>query len=247
MRESSTIVTNQDDDSAPEPRESTVRHPDEAPPPSRQRRPARAPCSRREAAHRQGADSHARLRPCGLREDHASRPVGDRQTYRTPFAWVSLDAMDADPARLWSHVLTALQEVHDSAGQRSFAGVRRRTPRDRRDSAPAADRGAHRLPSDGPRTRGLAHRGQPCRATRRSARSWISPRAPSKSSSRAATTRLPIARLRAHGDLLELRARDLSISPDRGRALFREADVRSRAVTSGGSPSGPRAGSRGSV
>ena len=39
---------------------------------------------------------------------------------RTAFAWVSLDAMDSDPARLWGHVIAALQEVHGRAGERSL-------------------------------------------------------------------------------------------------------------------------------
>ena len=36
---------------------------------------------------------------------------------------------------------------------------------------------------------------------------------------------MPIARLRAHGDLTELRARDLSVSSTEANALFRHADV----------------------
>src|SRR5262245_26405806 len=39
---------------------------------------------------------------------------------RTDFAWVSLDPMDSDPVRLWGHVITALQHVHDRAGERSL-------------------------------------------------------------------------------------------------------------------------------
>ena len=106
---------------------------------------------------------------------------------RTAFAWVSLDAMDSDPARLWGHVIAALQEVHGRAGERSlmaFAAGRERLPR----------RGFRSSSKSSPtalRSSSCSRTGTPSRAapaTRRSACSWIAPRAQSRSSSRAATT-----------------------------------------------------------
>ena len=41
----------------------------------------------------------------------------DSQT--TPFAWVSLEESDADPVRLWVHLIRALQPVHRRVGERS--------------------------------------------------------------------------------------------------------------------------------
>ena len=39
---------------------------------------------------------------------------------QTGFAWVSLDPMDGDPARLWGHLVTAVRQVHARAGERSL-------------------------------------------------------------------------------------------------------------------------------
>ena len=146
---------------------------------------------------------------------------------RTAFAWVSLDARDSDPARLWSHVISALQEVHGRAGERSLrafaAGPRA-----------IAETGLPLLVeelSDCPPVvlvledwHAVASR--VCDETVER-RSWNAP--PSAVQvviSSRHDPRLPIARLRAHGDLTELRARDLSVSSTEADALFREADVR---------------------
>ena len=160
---------------------------------------------------------------------------------RTAFAWVSLDAMDSDPARLWAHVITALQEVHERVGERSLmafaAGPRA-----------VAETGLPLLveelgqPSGRPRARGLARRREPC--LRRVAQRVRGSR-PSEVQVVISTRhdpRLPIARLRAHGDLTELRARDLSVSATEAVALW--ATSGSQRTTSASSPSGPRAGWR---
>jgi ATP/maltotriose-dependent transcriptional regulator MalT len=145
---------------------------------------------------------------------------------RTAFAWVSLDAMDSDPARLWGHVITALQDVHGPVGQRSLRAF-----------------------AAGPRA--IAETGLPllldelseCPSVVLVLEDWhtaASPvcdetmgvfldRAPSTVQVVVSSRRDPnlhIARLRAHGDLTELRARDLSVSFVEADALLREADVR---------------------
>ena len=145
---------------------------------------------------------------------------------RTAFAWVSLDAMDSDPARLWGHVITALQDVHGPVGQRSLKAF-----------------------SAGPRA--IAETGLPllvdelseCPPVVLVLEDWHTAASPVCDETmgvfldRAPSTvqvvissrhdpRLHIARLRAHGDLTELRARDLSVSSIEADALLREADVR---------------------
>ena len=144
---------------------------------------------------------------------------------RTAFAWVSLDAMDSDPARMWGHVIAALHEVDESAGQRSLIAV-----------------------AAGPRA--IAETGIPllvdelanCPPVVLVLDDWhtVSNRAcdetvgtfvdlaPSTVQVVVSSRHDPglrIARLRAHGDLTELRARDLSVTPIEARALFQEADV----------------------
>src|SRR5512132_4744070 len=130
---------------------------------------------------------------------------------RTAFAWVSLDAMDSDPARLWGHVVTALQDVHGSVGQRSLRAF-----------------------AAGPRA--IAETGLPllldelseCPPVVLVLEDWHTvastacdetigvflDRAPSTVQVVISSRHDPdlhIARLRAHGDLTELRARDLSV------------------------------------
>ena len=148
------------------------------------------------------------------------------ETDRTVFAWVSLDAMDSDPARLWSHVIAALQRVHARAGERSLAAF-----------------------AAGPRS--IAETGLPllvdelsdCPPVVLVLEDWHvvasrecdetlamfverSPDSVQIVVSSRYDPRLPIARLRAHGLLAELRARDLSVSPAEADALFRSADLR---------------------
>ena len=145
---------------------------------------------------------------------------------RTPFAWVSLDAMDSDPARLWGHTITALQEVHGRAGERS-----------------------HMAFAAGPRA--IVETGLPllvdelsdCPPVVLVLEDWhtvasracdetvgvfvdLAPSAVQVVISSRHDPRLPIARLRAHGDLTELRARNLSVSSTEAEAIFRRADVR---------------------
>ena len=135
---------------------------------------------------------------------------------RTAFAWVSLDAMDSDPARLWAHVITALQEVHERvvSAHLAFAAG----PSGRRDRASAPHR---RLSDSRPVVLVLEDWRTESRACDESLSLFVD-RAPSEVQVVISTRhdpRLPIARLRAHGDLTELRARDLSVSATEAVAL----------------------------
>ena len=89
------------------------------------RRTSRRICSQRTQLVeklREGRDSTLTLvcAPAGYGKTTLLAQWATTDTGRTAFAWVTLDAMDADPARLWGHVITALQQVYDRAGERSL-------------------------------------------------------------------------------------------------------------------------------
>ena len=142
------------------------------------------------------------------------------------FSWVSLDAMDSDPARLWGHVITALQDVHGRAGQRSLAAFAAGPKAITETALPLL---IEEL-ADCPRVVIVLEdwhnvEGRACEETI----GMFVDRAPSAVQVVMSTRHdppLPIARLRANGDLTEIRARDLSVSPDEAAKLLREVDVR---------------------
>ena len=74
----------------------------------------------------------------------------------TPFVWVSLDTGDADPVRLWSHVIRGFQAVHPPVGDTSLGQLRRWTRRGRPGCRPDTRRGARERARARPRPRGLA-------------------------------------------------------------------------------------------
>jgi ATP/maltotriose-dependent transcriptional regulator MalT len=144
---------------------------------------------------------------------------------RNAFAWVSLDARDSDPARLWGHVITALHAVHDRAGERSSI-VLGAGPRAIAETA---------LPL-------LIDELMDCPPVVLVLEDWHAvesragdetlgefvDRAPGAIQIVVSSRRDPglaIARLRAHGDMTEVRERDLSISSTQARAFFRQAGI----------------------
>src|SRR5580765_1002857 len=147
----------------------------------------------------------------------------DRQSTR--FVWVSLDTGDADPVRLWSHVIRGLQAVHPTVGDASLEELRGGPGAvvsgvvpalvDELDdapelvliledwhscSSPANDEALDLFVSQ------IATVVQVVVATR-------------------ADPRLPLARLRAHDELLEVRADQLRLSDAEATELFARADV----------------------
>jgi LuxR family maltose regulon positive regulatory protein len=142
----------------------------------------------------------------------------------TPFVWVSLDTGDADPVRLWSHVIRGLQAVHPTAGETSLdelgggpgavvSGVP--TLVDELDeapelvlvledwhlcSSPANDEALDLFVSQVPPVV------QVVVATR-------------------SDPRLPLARLRAHDELLEVRADELRLTDAEAAELFARAGI----------------------
>ena len=139
---------------------------------------------------------------------------------------MSLDPLDSDPARLWGHVITAIQQIHKRAGQRSLMAF-----------------------AAGPRA--ITETGIPLFVEELSdcpdlvlvLEDWHTvasatcdetvgmfvdhaPDAVQVVISSRHDPHLPIARLRAHGELTELRADDLSVSTAEAKALFRDAEPR---------------------
>src|ERR1700712_5070089 len=50
--------------------------------------------------------------------------VGTRTPTATRFAWVSLDANDAEPVRFWRHVLASVARAEPTVGRRSMPALR---------------------------------------------------------------------------------------------------------------------------
>ena len=145
---------------------------------------------------------------------------------RTPFVWVSLDELHSDPPRLWGDVITALHAVHEHAGVRSRTAF-----------------------AAGPRA--IAETGLPLlveeladcppmvlvledwhavasRVCDQTVGAFVerAPRTIQVVVSSRSDPRLPVARLRAHGELTEIRARDLRVSSDEAAFLLRGAGLR---------------------
>jgi LuxR family maltose regulon positive regulatory protein len=147
----------------------------------------------------------------------------DRRSTR--FVWVSLDTGDTDPVRLWSHVIRGLQAVHPTVGDTSL-GELRGGPRavvsgvvptlvDELDDA--ADlvlvlEDWHSCSSE---------------ANDEALDLFVSQVPPVVQVVVATRSdpRLPLARLRAHDELLEVRADQLRLSDAEAAELFARADI----------------------
>ncbi len=144
---------------------------------------------------------------------------------RTPFAWLSLDHDDADPVKLWNQLLLALHQVHAPAGTRSgevlTAGPLAIVPvaipllvKELADTPPLVvvleDWHAIRNPlCDDTMKAFVEHAPESIQIV-------ISSRS---------DPGLPLARLRAHGDLAEVRVEQLRLSPDESGQLLRSGGV----------------------
>ena len=144
----------------------------------------------------------------------------------TRFAWVSLDQGDSDPVRLWSHLIAALRSIHERAGESSLP-VLAASPGRMMETVVARLVGEL---SDCP----------PCvlivddwhtvqRPVEDQAIATFIDRAPEAVqivvSSRSDPS-LPVPRLRAHGELTEIRARELRLSSPEAEVLFQKANLR---------------------
>src|SRR5262245_2928448 len=144
---------------------------------------------------------------------------------RTPFVWLSLDGHDADPVRLWTHLVAGLRGVHARAGEKSLAALA---------GGPRAFSGTV-LPllinelDDAPHLVLVLDdwhtvRNPLCDETLAEFLEHAPTSVQLVVSSRSEPS-LPTGRFRAHGTLAEIRARDLRASPEEASELFRAADV----------------------
>jgi LuxR family maltose regulon positive regulatory protein len=197
-----------------------------------------------------------RLRPgAGVKLAVVAAPAGcgkttllaawrEAESERRPVAWVTLDEGDDDPVVLWAHVLAALRRIRPSIGTHALnlLGGARVTeavlPRLVNDLTEQGEIALvlddfHRL-SDGAGRESVA---------------WFIEHAPPSCLVLLATRSepaLPLGALRAHGDLIELRAAELSFSPDEAAALLNDrldldlghTDVEELVVRTEGWPAG---------
>ncbi len=142
------------------------------------------------------------------------------------FVWVGLDERDSDPMRLWTHVIGGLRLARPQLGDASLPALA---------GGPSVVAGSvlpllvDELTQVPPLVLVLEDwhevRNPLCDQTM----SVLVERMPEQHQvvlSSRSDPALPIARLRAHGELAELRARDLRIAPTDAAAFFREAGVR---------------------
>ena len=143
------------------------------------------------------------------------------ESARRPVGWVTLDEGDGDPVVLWAHVLAALREACPAVSTRhspELVGAARiedlvlpelvNELTDQGDAALILD-DFHRLP----------------RGASRDGVAWLVEHAPSSFQLVVSTRRepaLPLAALRAHGELLELRAEDLGFTTDEAEVLLND-------------------------
>jgi LuxR family maltose regulon positive regulatory protein len=143
----------------------------------------------------------------------------------TQFAWVSLDAGDADPVRLWGHIIHGLQTVHPTVGDTSLDELRGGPGAVASGVVPTL---ADEL-DDAPDLVLVLEDWHACAspANDQALDLFVSqvPRAVQVVVATRADPRLPLARLRAHDELLEVRADQLRLSDAEAAELFARADV----------------------
>ena len=145
---------------------------------------------------------------------------------QVPFVWVALDERDSDPVRLWMHLIGGLHQARPSVGERSLAALAG-GPRAVVDSVVPVL--ANELVDAAPLALVLddwhAVSNRICDQSVALLIEEMPEHHQIVVSSRS-DPGFPIARLRAHGDLAEVRERDLRVSPDEAAALFRRAGIR---------------------
>src|SRR4051794_36502795 len=139
-----------------------------------------------------------------------------------PFAWLSLDAEDADPVRFWGLVVEALRTVHPGFGEQAAAALRARAAGPTDVVVPlvvneaATWRGVTVLVLDDLHALGEAPE------VHRSLGFLLDHVPPPLHVAIAARSDppLPVARLRARGELTEIRSRDLRFTDAEAAALL---------------------------
>jgi LuxR family transcriptional regulator, maltose regulon positive regulatory protein len=144
----------------------------------------------------------------------------------TAFVWVSLDERDSDPMQLWSHVISGLHLCRPSVGDASLTALAGGPNSVAGSVVPLlVDELAQAQPLVLVLEDWHAVRSPLCDETM----SLFVERMPTHHQvvvSTRSDPAWPIARMRAHGDLAEIRARDLRISAAEAGVLFRDGGVR---------------------
>lgn len=141
-----------------------------------------------------------------------------------PLAWVSLDADDNDPVRFWSYVGTALDAVHPGVGEPALALLHAPHPPPSEAVVAVLLNGLTSLPRDVALVLDDYHaiEAPPIHE----ALAFLLDHLPPTLHLIVATRidpPLPLDRLRARGDLVEVRAADLRFTPDEAAAFLAEA------------------------
>jgi LuxR family transcriptional regulator, maltose regulon positive regulatory protein len=144
---------------------------------------------------------------------------------RTPFVWLSLDRADGGPVRLWDHLLAGLRQVHPDVGTTSAEALQTGPSGLVPVFIPLLVR---ELANAGPLVLVIEDwhllRSPLCDATMTEFVENAPAGVQIVISSRS-DPGLPLARLRAHGDLVEVRAEHLRLTPVESDDLFRRGDV----------------------
>ena len=140
---------------------------------------------------------------------------------RKPVGWLTLDDGDNDPVVLWSYVIEALRRVCPGIGESAFKAIA--------SSAPIVDVALPRLVNE------LTEQGDVAlilddfhwlsSGPARDSLAWFVAHVPSTFQLVVATRTepaVPLAALRAHGELLELRADDLRFTSEEADALLND-------------------------
>ena len=155
---------------------------------------------------------------CRLRQDHPrGAVVGAAVGPGLLAAWLSLDAGDNDPGRLWTHVAAALERAGCRSGRHGHLDGGQQRRGDHRCPAPAAQRhgGDARATSCSCSTTSTSCTSPPCHDQVEFLVEHLPPQAHLLITTRA-DPGLRLGRLRATGQLAEIRAADLAFNSRRG-------------------------------
>jgi LuxR family maltose regulon positive regulatory protein len=146
------------------------------------------------------------------------------QPRQRPVAWLSLDSSDNDPVRFWRHVVAALDRVRPGLGERIVPLLGSPEPASLEGSVTALINELAAEPGDVPLVLDDYHLidAQPVHASLMFLVEHQPPGLHVVLASRADPL-LPLARLRARGQLAELREADLRFTTEEAAALLREA------------------------
>ena len=141
-----------------------------------------------------------------------------------PAAWVSLDPSDNDPARFWAYVIVALQSVRDGAGAAALSLLHAPQPPPIEAVLTSLINELVAIDDDVVLVLDDYHaiEAQPIQVATAFLLDHLPPQVHLVIAGRADPP-LPLARLRARGELTELRAADLRFTPDEAAAFLTEA------------------------